>query len=223
MFQGYFLSKPEIIKGKKIAANQLAIINLIAEIQSLSVDMDGLTQIIASDPALSFQLLKLINSAAFKRRNTIDSIHRAVTLLGIDKIKSWTSLLALSKLDDKPEALHHIALVRAIMCEKLSAFLKPESKDQFYTVGLFSCLDAFFDQDIHQIIENIPLGPEVNNALLEHQGNAGLALDTTLHFENAQWHKLNLELLGKFGLNIKAIHEIYYESIQLALELSPKK
>jgi len=223
MFQGYFLSKPEIVKGKKIAANKLAILNLIAEIQSPTVDMNGLTQIISRDPALSFQLLKLINSVAFKRSNTIESIHKAVTLLGLDKIKSWASLLALSKLDDKPEALHRIALVRAIMCEKLSEYLDPEFKDQFYTVGLFSCLDAFFDQDIHKIIENIPLGANVNNALLAHQGNAGLALDTTLCFEKAQWHKLKWGLLGKFGLNIKAIHKIYYESIQLALELSPRK
>jgi EAL and modified HD-GYP domain-containing signal transduction protein len=85
MFQGYFLAKPEIIKGKKIAANKMAVLSLISEIQAPEIDMTGLTKIISRDPALSFKLLKLINSAAFKRSNTIDSIHRAVTLLGIEK------------------------------------------------------------------------------------------------------------------------------------------
>ncbi|MFT6906264.1 MAG: EAL and modified HD-GYP domain-containing signal transduction protein, partial [Oleiphilaceae bacterium] len=81
MFQGYFLAKPEIIKGKKIAASKMAVLKLIAEIQAPVIDMDGLTKVISRDPALSYKLLKLINSAAFKRSNTIDSIHKAVTLL----------------------------------------------------------------------------------------------------------------------------------------------
>jgi len=219
LFQGYFLSKPEIIKGKKIAAGKMAVINLISEIQSPTIDMDGLTQIITKDPALSFKLLKLINSAAFKRSKTIDSIHKAVTLLGIDKIKSWASLLALSKLDDKPEYLHYIALVRALMCERLSEYFQGQSKELFYTVGLLSCLDAFFDQDIKQVVGYIDLDASINQALLSYQGPAGLALKTTIYFEQARWHKLNWEKLGELELNAKLVNEIYFESTRLALEL----
>jgi len=220
MFQGYFLSKPEIIKGKKIAAGKMAIIDLISEIQSPSIDMNGLTKIISRDPALSFKLLKLINSAAFKRSKTIDSIHKAVTLLGIDRIKSWTSLLALSKLDDKPESLHYIALIRALMCERLAEYIQPQAKELFYTVGLLSCLDAFFDQDIKQILQHISLDNSVNNALLTYEGNAGLALQTTIYFENSQWGKLNWEQLGELELNAKLVNEIYFEASRLAIQLS---
>ena len=219
MFQGYFLSKPEIIKGKKIAAGKLSVLALISEIQAPVIDMDGLTKIITKDPALSFKLLKLINSAAFKRSNTIESIHKAVTLLGIDKIKSFASLLALSKLDDKPQALHRLALVRALMCEKLAEFISPCEKEQFYTVGLLSCLDAFFDQDIKDIVSHILLDKNINNALLSHNGDAGLALKTTVYFEQSLWHKLDWVKLGKFGLNAKTINNIYFECSSLALSL----
>ena len=220
LFQGYFLSKPEIIKGKKIAAGKMAIINLISEIQNPEIDMDGLTSVISRDPALSFKLLKLINSAAFKRSNEIESIHKAVTLLGIDRIKSWASLLALSKLDDKPEALHYQALVRAVMCERLSEYIAPFLKDQFYTVGLLSCLDAFFDKSINKIVSHISLATEVRDALIEQKGQAGLALATTLAFEQAEWQKLNWTELAKFELNAKQINEIYFESSRKALEIS---
>ncbi|KZZ08994.1 diguanylate phosphodiesterase, partial [Oleiphilus sp. HI0078] len=220
LFQGYFLSKPEIIKGKKIAAGKMTIINLISEIQAPEIDMDGLTSIISRDPALSFKLLKLINSAAFKRSNTIDSIHKAVTLLGIDKIKSWASLLALSKLDDKPEALHYMALVRALMCERLSEYIEPSLKDQFYTVGLLSCLDAFFDQSLSDIVSHISLAPGINDALTLLKGNAGLALSTTIAFEQSEWQKLDWTALAKFELNAKQINEIYFESSRRALEIS---
>lgn len=219
MFQGYFLSKPEIIKGKKIAAGKLSVLALISEIQAPEIDMDGLTKIITKDPALSFKLLKLINSAAFKRTNTIESIHKAVTLLGIDKIKTWTSLLALSKLNDKPQALHLLALVRALMCEKLAEFISPYEKEQFYTVGLLSCLDAFFDQNIKDVVSHILLDRNINNALLSYNGDAGLALQTTLYFEQSHWHKLDWHKLGKFGLNAKIINNIYFECSSLALSL----
>tara|TARA_R110001592_G_scaffold137324_1_gene355237 strand:+ start:22390 stop:23607 length:1218 start_codon:yes stop_codon:yes gene_type:complete len=220
MFQGYFLAKPEIIKGKKIAASKMAVLSLIAEIQSPVIDMNGLSKIISRDPALSYKLLKLINSAAFKRSNTIDSIHKAVTLLGLDKIKSWASLLALSKLDDKPESLHYIALVRALMCEKLAEFIQLDSKNRFYTVGLLSCLDAFFDQELTEIIKHISLDAAVNDALLSYKGCAGLALHTTLNFEKSQWHKIKWNELSKYELNVKLINEIYFDATKLALEIS---
>tara|TARA_R110002072_G_scaffold172728_1_gene326974 strand:+ start:57171 stop:58388 length:1218 start_codon:yes stop_codon:yes gene_type:complete len=220
MFQGYFLSKPEIIKGKKIAASKMAVLNLISEIQAPEIDMDGLTKVIARDPALSFKLLKLINSAAFKRSNTIDSIHRAVTLLGIDKIKSWASLLALSKLDDKPEALHYTALVRALMCEKLAEYIQLDARDRFYTVGLLSCLDAFFDQQLLEIVKSISLDDAISDALLNFKGPAGLALHTTLNFEKSQWHKINWQALSKYELTVKLINEIYFDTTKLALEIS---
>ncbi len=220
MFQGYFLAKPEVIKGKKIAASKMSVLNLISEIQAPEIDMTGLTKIISRDPALSYKLLKLINSAAFKRNHTIDSIHKAVTLLGIDKIKSWASLLALSKLDDKPEALHYIALVRALMCEKLAEYIQLDAKERFYTVGLLSCLDAFFDQELTEVIKHISLDKQINAALLNYQGNAGLALHTTLNFEKFQWHKIRWNELSKYELSVKLINEIYFEATKLALELS---
>jgi EAL and modified HD-GYP domain-containing signal transduction protein len=214
------LAKPEIIKGKKIAASKMAVLSLISEIQAPEIDMSGLTQIISRDPALSFKLLKLINSAAFKRSNTIDSIHRAVTLLGIQKIKSWASLLALSKLDDKPESLHYIALVRALMCEKLAEYIQIDAKDRFYTVGLLSCLDAFFDQEITEVVKHISLETTINDALLSFKGLAGLALHTTLNFEKSQWHKINWQQLSQYELSVKLINEIYFDATKLALEMS---
>lgn len=220
MFQGYFLAKPEIIKGKKIAASKMAVLSLISEIQAPEIDMNGLTQIISRDPALSFKLLKLINSAAFKRSKEIESIHKAVTLLGIDKIKSWASLLALSKIDDKPESLHYIALVRALMCEKLAEYIQIESREQFYTVGLLSCLDAFFDQEINEIVKNISLNDPITQALLTNKGPAGLALHTTINFEKSQWHKINWQALSQYELSVKLINEIYFEVSKLALEVS---
>jgi len=220
LFQGYFLSKPEDIKGRKLAANQLSVIQLISEIQAPDADIPKLTAVIARDPGLSFKLLKLVNSAAYRRSREIESIQMAVTLLGLERIKSWASLLALSKLDDKPQALHHLALVRAIMCELIATHIEPNSKERFYTAGLLSCLDAFFDQPLEAIISQISLDSAIREALLRHQGLNGLALTTTICFEQAQWHKIAWDRLSDLGLSAKEINTLYLQAAKTALDIN---
>lgn len=220
LFQGYFLSKPEDVKGTKMAGNKLAVMNLISELQTPEIEIQGLTQVITRDPSLSFNLLKLINSAAYRRSKEIESIHMAVTLMGIERIKSWASLLALSKINDKPQSLHYLALMRALMCEKLSGHIKPEAKDQFYTVGLLSCLDAFIDKSLEDIVSSISLDQEVRSALLDKSGKAGLALATTINFEQSHWDKINWTALNEFNLSAKEVNEMYYHCSSEAIMVS---
>lgn len=218
LFQGYFLSQPEDVKGKKMAGNKIAVLNLIAELQAPEVDIEGLTQVITRDPSLSFKLLKLINSAAYRRSKEIDSIHRAVNMLGLDRIKSWASLLALSKIEDKPQSLHYLALVRALFCERIADAMGATSKDLFYTVGLFSCLDAFFDQPMEEIVANIAFDPIIKSALMERNGPAGLAVDSAIKFEQSLWKDIHWNELEQHGLSAKEVNEIFYDSAKEAVE-----
>lgn len=210
-FQGYFLSKPEIIKGSKIAGNKLAVVELISELQAPDIDIQDLTRVIARDPSLSFNLLKLVNSAAYRRSTEIESIHMAVTLLGLDRIKCWASLLALSKINDKPKSLHHLAFIRALMCEKLAEYIMPSAKHRFYTVGLLSCLDAFIDQPLTQIISSISLDQEIKEALLNKSGEAGLALNTAIYFEQGDWSKIDWNQMATYKIDARTVYELYYQ------------
>jgi EAL and modified HD-GYP domain-containing signal transduction protein len=219
LFQGYFLSKPEMVHGNKLGANQLSVLELITELQRPNAEIKDLTQIISKDPALSYKLLKLINSAAFQRVRTIDSIHMAVALLGITHVKSWASLLALSSLDSKPDALQYIAFVRALTCEKIASRIHPEKSDQFYTIGLLSCLDAFFDQSLETILESLPIEESMRAALLQRQGLGGLILDTTILFEQAQLEQINWVELEQHNLSPQDINDIYYDASAIALNV----
>jgi EAL and modified HD-GYP domain-containing signal transduction protein len=216
LFQGFFLSKPEIITGRKIPDNKLVILNLIAELQNPDTEIKDLTRIIKGDPALSFKLLKLINSAAFGASRNVESIQHAVTLLGLERIKSWASLLALQNIQDKPVALNQIALIRAITCEQLARYLAPGKAPLFYTAGLFSCLAAFFDTELGEIISKIPLHGEVKSALLEYSGAAGMALKTAIFFEESRWNEVPWAALNKQGVNATVLNTLYHQSIDRA-------
>lgn len=213
LFQGYFLSKPEIIKGRKLPQNKLAVLQLIGELQNPAVNVTELNAIISKDPTLSFKLLKLVNSAAYRRARTIESIHMAVMMIGISKIKSWSSLLALSKMEDKPIALRQISLARAKLCELLSKKLSPEQGDLYFTTGLLSSLDAYFDTPLKELLLSIPLEGTISDALVHYRGKAGLAVHTAKHYEQSKWQAIHWNLLERFDISKIELNKLYVESV----------
>lgn len=216
LFQGYFLSKPELVKGKKLPGNKLAILNLIGELQNPSLDVNKINQIITSDPVLSFKILRLVNSAAFKRSKDIESIHMAVMMLGLQRIKAWASLMALSKMDDKPGMFRTNALQRAKMCELIAEKIQPDDLDTYFTIGLLSSLDTFFDMPIREIVSSIPLGDTVKSALTHFKGKPGLALHSVRHYELANWQAIHWSLMEKLGLSAVDLNSAHITAIEWA-------
>lgn len=219
LFQGYFLSRPELVRGSKMSPGQMAVLQLLAELRDPDTNVIALSEIISKDTVLSYKLLKMINSAAFRRPREIDSIRTAVALVGIEFVRNWASLIALSKLQNKPEALQYIALVRAMTCEALAKQMDPEHVNQFYTVGLFSCLDAFFDLPLPEVIQNIPIEEPIKEALIEHKGSFGLILHAVKEFEKGNLDDVPWQELEDRGIDCQKFNDTYYECSALALTI----
>ena len=220
-FQGYFLSKPLIVKGRVTPANKLVVMQLISELQSPETsDPNVLNKTISRDPSLSFKLLRMINSAAYRRPNKIESLYRAILLIGPAQIKHWASLLALSNLDDKPHALHEQTMLRAKMCEFLGEKVSAEKKDLFFTVGMFSMLDAFFDKPLEELLSSISLADEINDALLHQAGVLGFVLNVSRAYEQGNWGEIDWQGLTEHGISIEDVKNAYLESLQWSMEAS---
>lgn len=214
-FQGYFFCKPNIMQSNHIPNNHLATLQLLGKLQNPDTRVEELNDIISRDMSLSYRLLRLINSAYYGLPNTIGSIHQAIVYLGYKSIKRWASLLAIGSNDDKPEALTSLAMIRAKMCELLSCNNKENGKHLFFTVGLFSALDALMDTPMETLVENLPLSNEIVNALLRHEGPAGEALACTLAFERGDWEHINDSYFAT-----DSIQNAYIEAIAWAEQLS---
>ncbi len=220
-FQGYFLCRPILVKGKIIPANKLVVMKLIADLNSPETsDPSVLHDTISSDPTLSYKLLRMINSAAYRRPRKIESLYRAILLIGPSNIKHWASLLALSNLDDKPHALHEQTMLRAHMCENLGAKADERKKDLFFTVGMMSMLEAFFDAPLDELLSSISLTDEINTALLNNEGILGFVLSVTLAYEQGNWGDIDWSGLTHYNLSIKDVKEAYLESLQWSIETS---
>lgn len=180
LFQGYFFAKPEIVMGSTLANHQLSVIKLLSTLYQADVSIDQVYQILQHDPGMSIKLLKLVNSTLYRRNRQVDSILQACTLLGLDRLRSWATLLALGELKIKYSELYRESLFRAFMCEKLGTIVDPQRSEMYFTVGLLSCIDAFFNQDMKDMLDKLPLARDVRLALESHSGLAGQVLEVAI-------------------------------------------
>ncbi|MFY0639536.1 MAG: HDOD domain-containing protein [Bermanella sp.] len=213
LFQGYFLSKPQNIEGQAIPDNKLVVLNLIAKLQEPDVSAAELTETLSRDPQLGYKLLKLVNSAAFARIQKCTSLQQAIALLGFRHIRSWVTLIALGNLEDKPLALRQTSLERAIICQKLGEKIGEHSIFDYYTVGLFSLLDAFIDRPILEIIKSLKLPNNMVKALMNSQGTLGLALHTAKCFQEGRLDDLKIEKLASYDLDLETMNKLYKQSL----------
>jgi EAL and modified HD-GYP domain-containing signal transduction protein len=210
-FQGYFLSKPVVVKGQQIAPSRLAVLRLLARLQAPGVEFSDLEEIIRQDVSLSYKLLRLINSAAYAKPRAIQSIRQALTYLGIRQVQSWISLLLLSQIDGKPSELLRTAIVRARMGELLAMAIREPNAGPYFTAGLFSALDALLDQPLEEVLASLPLSDELEAALLRYEGQIGNVLNCVLAYEQGDWHTVALP-----GLDPGQIRDRYLEAIAWA-------
>lgn len=207
-FQGYFLSRPQIVAGKTIASNQLAILQLLVKLRDPTVSFDEVVDLIKLDVSLSIKLLKYVNSIAQGVRRRIDSVRQAAVRLGIQKICQVVTLIAVGGLAQKPEPLLETALIRARMCEVLGGAKHPEMADVYFTVGLFSSMDAFLDRPLEEVLNGLPLATDVTEALLSGKGPLGEMLTTVMAFERGDW-----DTVRNYGLDDATVQSAYITAV----------
>ena len=210
-FQGYFFAKPKIIEGKRLPQNKLTILELLSNVYDPDVDMHKLSDIIGKDVSLSQKLLKFVAETSGPELK-ISSIHDAVLRFGLNRLKGWASMLVLSGVDDKPLELFITALTRAKFCELIAEQQQKKGLTEgYFTVGLFSCLDAVMDADLSSLIAKLGLEPEIEQALLKEEGEMGVALALAKGFE-----KGNTTMQMPAGLTPAQASKCYLESMKFA-------
>lgn len=195
-FQGYFFCKPNIVHGRSRPANRLVLMNLLAQLQHPDIDINKLETLVAQDATLTYRLLRYANSPCVAIRRKVESLRRALVIIGANTIKNWITLILFTRLDDKPRELMVTALVRARMCELLGAAQRYEGLDRFFTVGLLSAMDALMDQPMEEVLNELPLVEEVKAALRTRDGHLGQVLEQVLLYEWGAWDRLCQNLDG---------------------------
>jgi len=215
-FQGFFFCEPVIVEGKELSSSKMHNLMLIQEIYKPEIDIDRLEALIKQDLALTYHLLRFINSAAFQIRVPVRSIRQAIVLLGQKELSKWVSLITLRGMGhDKPDELIVTALSRGRFCEALAgmAGLKERGTDLFLT-GLFSLLDVFLSRPMESAISGLPLDPDIKATLLGHKSAFRDIFDLALSYEQRNWKKTG-ELAAKLSISNENLFTCYLNSMNL--------
>ena len=187
LFQGYFFCRPAMVGTQGISANRLALLQVVAALHDSGVELKDVEQLIARDVALSFRMLRYVNSAYFGLRGDVRSIGQALALLGLDNVRRWATLSVMASVDDKPTELTVTALIRARFCELAGAQLQIATPAELFTLGLFSVIDAMMDAPMHDVVESLPLAEDMRDALVLRQGTMGQLLDCVTALEAGEY------------------------------------
>jgi c-di-GMP-related signal transduction protein len=196
-FQGYFFSKPVVLSTKDVPEFFQNYFSIINHLSTSEPDIDYITQLIEQDLSLSFKLLKLINSPAFRSVNKINSIKQAIIRLGVDELKKWLYILAIrGKITGKSEWSREISdnsLIRAKMCELIALQEKNSYEaSSYFLTGLFSLMDVLLGMEMDEILKFMPLQEDISEALKGNSNHLKDTLDLVISIEKGYWSNLSI-------------------------------
>jgi c-di-GMP phosphodiesterase len=186
LFQGYFFCQPAVVGTRSISANRLALLQVVAALQRSDAELSDVDQLIARDVALSFRMLRYVNSAFFGVRSEVRSIGQAMALLGLENARRWATLSVMASVDDKPIELTLTALTRARFCELAGEETQIAGASELFTLGLFSVLDALMDTPMREAVESLPLADDIRDALVYRRGPMGELLEAVAAREQGE-------------------------------------
>lgn len=166
-FQGYFFSKPALIASKEIHSIPTNIYLIMKELFQPEPSFRNMSRIIASDLGLSYKILKLANSVHYGSRSEINNLTQALSFIGIDELKKWSSIMLLKNIKSVENAeLIKVSIIRGKIMELIAQTLHlQEDFSWFYFTGMFSYIDVLMNQKMSQIMDGLPLPEEVKSAL----------------------------------------------------------
>jgi EAL and modified HD-GYP domain-containing signal transduction protein len=218
-FQGFYFARPETFTAKVINPSFDSVLNLLNLVTQDSDNIE-IENGFKRDAALSFKLLRYINSVGFGLSCEIQSIQHALTILGRKQLYRWLTLLMVTAGENStPPALMKTSITRGRLTELLGeGYFDKHDRDNLFIVGVFSLLDAILKMPMDQVLEKIQLPENVSEALLNRGGVYGPFLQLTEACEGAD-NKRILELAELLQYDANKVNECHIAALAWAESL----
>ncbi|UJP06290.1 MAG: HDOD domain-containing protein [Nitrosomonas sp.] len=181
MLQGFYFAKPEIIAGKSIDPSKLSLLKLLLLVVKEG-DVAEIENELKYQPGLSYNLLRMVNSAGTGLQSKVNSIKRAVMILGRKQLQRWVQILlyaAKQKDGGTADALMQVATVRGKLLESIAIADRPHDKnhqDRAFMVGVLSLLDVLLATPMPELVATLSIQKDMSDALVNRQGYLGRQL-----------------------------------------------
>ncbi|MBU6366802.1 MAG: EAL domain-containing protein [Gemmatimonadetes bacterium] len=190
LFQGYVFSRPETLNARALSVAQVTMMNLVGMLKNPDVGDTQLEKTFRTNPQLTFQLLRFVNSAAVGARE-VESIAHAIRIIGREALSRWMLIMLVAQAGaQSPLANEAVtqALVRGRFCELAGGVgrAKTDGSTRFM-LGLLSRMDALLGMPINEVLETIPVSADLRAALLTGNGPLADTLALAEAYEQGAW------------------------------------
>lgn len=218
---GWYLQPPVSASAAQAASRTRAL--QLLQMVSADADTRELEAVFRQDPALSYQLLRVVNSLAMRGQRQITSFSQAILIMGRQQLRRWLHLLLFTARDDDPRSamlmVHVLQRARGLELLAHEAGLDRSGQDQAFMTGMFSMLGTLFGQPLTQVLQPLNLTDDLSAALLERQGELGRLLAAWEAMEHADAAKLR-PLLQDWCIGDARFNAVLVESFNWLLELT---
>lgn len=206
LFQGYYFCRPLLLKEQKVPANHAVHLRLLEMLHKDPLDLVEIDEAVKSEPALTYRLLRYVNSPVYGLRDRITSIRSALIAVGDDLFRRIVLLAVASDFSKSGSSeVLRLALVRARFLESTAVVCNLHPTEQ-YLLGLFSLLPAMLHRPMAQAIAGLPLREPLRDALLGDANALRRPLEWMEAYERGEFdrsdalaraHGMNPVLLGE--------------------------
>ncbi len=212
--QGYFFARPEIRVGRSTPGLKATRLEIMRELNGQDPDLDRIEDQFKRDPALSYKLLRYVNSAAFGLRSPVRTVGRALAYLGQAGVRAFGTVMILADIGtDRPFELVVTSAVRGRFCELIGNELGiGDSGQDLFLVGLFSLLDALTGHPLAEALSDLPLSAPARAALLGENNQYRQVLTLAESYERGRWTHASATIAA-LGLTDSSVPSSYLDAV----------
>ena len=219
---GHWYLQPPSKPSSAQAASRTQAMRLV-QLVAAEAETHEIEEVFRHDATLSYQLLRLVNSAGMCTGRVVTSFAQAILILGRQQLRRWVNLLLFAARDDDPRSamlMAHVTL-RARGMELLAheAGLDRSQQDQAFMAGMFSMLGVLFGQPLAQVIQPLNLSDELRLALVEQTGDLAKLLRAWQAVETSDAAAL-AEALAPLGVQVSTCNGLLPQACAWMLSLA---
>jgi len=202
--------------AKEIAPSHAQIVRLMNLVRN-EAEVKEIEAALKQDVALSYKLLRYINSPAFGLMVEVQSFRHAVTILGMEKLNKWLSLLLVSaSKDPNAPAIMQAAIARGRFMELIGApFVEKGQADNLFITGAFSLIHVLLGTTTEAVLGEMSLPEPITDALLRGDGLYKPFLDLAIACERLDPAALQ-EHVAKLRLRADTVSQALVASVAFA-------
>jgi EAL and modified HD-GYP domain-containing signal transduction protein len=206
-----------MITDHYIPAGKTVGLRLLREITLPELNIEAIEDLLRREPALTYKLLRYLNSPLLGLNSEVREISQAVLLLGETEFRRWISIVAVvSLVTGKPIELTRTAVLRGYFCEQIAeASGQTAAGPELFLMGLLSVADAMLDRPMERILAELPLSEELDQALRGKESRFRGVYDLMIAYERGTWNSVS-KAAGRIGIEETRLPDCYMGATEKA-------